>query len=75
MRRAGILQRIDNNYWLREQEEVLQDPPKSATFDIVSMCFVLLAAGILISTVLLIIEIRCRKRWTRIENSFVTKCL
>jgi hypothetical protein len=62
MRRAGILQRIDSNYWLREPEEILQDPPMSVTFDRVSMYFVLLAAGIFTSTVILTVEIRCRKR-------------
>ena len=62
MRKAGILQRIDNNYWLRKPEEILQDPPVSVTLETVSVCFVLLAAGILISAVLLTVELRCRKR-------------
>jgi hypothetical protein len=61
-RKAGILQRIDNNYWLRKPEDFLQDPPISVTFETVSVYFVLLAAGILISAVLLTVEIRRRKR-------------
>jgi hypothetical protein len=62
MRKAGILQRIDNNYWLRKPEEILQDRPVSVTLETVSVYFVLLVAGILISAVFLIVEIRRRKR-------------
>lgn len=62
MRKAGIMQRIDNYYWLRESKEILQDPPTSVTFETVSVYFALLAAGIFISAVLLSMEIRCRKR-------------
>jgi len=61
-RKAGILQRIDNNYWLRKKEEILQDSPVSVTLETVSVYFVLLAAGILISAVFLTVEIRRRKR-------------
>jgi len=62
MRKAGILQRIGNNYWLRKPEEILKDQPVSVTLETVPVYFVLLAAGILISAVLLTVEIRCRKR-------------
>jgi hypothetical protein len=61
-RKAGILQRIDNNYWRGKPEEILLDPPVSVTLETVSVYFVLLAAGMLISAVLLTVEIRCRKR-------------
>jgi hypothetical protein len=62
MRRAGILQRIDSNYRPRELEEIIHDPPTSVTFGRVSVYFVLLAAGILTSAVLLTVEISCRKQ-------------
>jgi hypothetical protein len=62
LRKVGILQRIDNNYWLRKPDDILQHPPISVTFETVAVYFVLLAAGILISTVLLTVEIRRRKR-------------
>jgi hypothetical protein len=61
MRRGGILERIDNNYWPPKLQEILHDPPKSVTLETALMYFVLLGAGILISAALLMVEIRCRK--------------
>jgi hypothetical protein len=62
LRKVGILQRINNNYSLRIPEDILQESPISVTIETVSVYFVLLAAGILISTVLLTVEIRRRRR-------------
>jgi hypothetical protein len=62
MRRTGILQRINSNYRPPEWEEILQDAPMSVTLETVSAYFVLLAAGILTSAMLLMVEIQCRKR-------------
>jgi sensor c-di-GMP phosphodiesterase-like protein len=62
MRRAGILKRIDNNYWTPKLEEILRDSPKAVTSETVMAYFMFLAAGILVSILILMMEIRYRKR-------------
>jgi hypothetical protein len=62
MRGSGILQRIDNNFWMPKLEEILLDPSKGVTFETVMAYFVLLATGILIRILILVVEIGCQKR-------------
>jgi hypothetical protein len=62
IRRAGILQRIESNYWPPELKEIPEDPPISVALETVSAYFVLLTVGILVSALILMVEIQYQKQ-------------
>jgi hypothetical protein len=56
MRRTGILNRIRRNAWLQDLDDDLEVTPAGTTLDTVTVFHFILAAGLLLSIILLALE-------------------